>query len=47
MELQVVNANGQAAATISVADEVFARAFNEPLIHQVLVALLGRWQGWN
>ncbi len=41
MELRVLNADGQASEnTVSVADKVFAREFNEALVHQVVVAYL-------
>jgi large subunit ribosomal protein L4 len=41
VDLQVVNSSGQAAeSTLSVPDEIFARDFNEALIHQVVVAYL-------
>ena len=40
MELQVKNASGAAAGQITVADETFARPFNEALVHQVVVAYL-------
>jgi large subunit ribosomal protein L4 len=38
MELKLLNDKGQAAATVAAADTVFGRDFNEPLIHQVVVA---------
>ena len=39
MELQVINANGQASEDqIMVSEEVFGRDFNEALVHQVVVA---------
>ncbi len=40
MELQIKNANGVASSLITVADDVFARPFNETLVHQVVVAYL-------
>lgn len=40
MELQVKNASGAAPEQITVADEVFARPFNETLVHQVVTAYL-------
>ncbi len=41
MELQVVDVKGQASAeTLSVSDDVFARTFNESLVHQVVVAYM-------
>ena len=38
MELKLLDAQGQAASRIDAFDTVFAREFNEPLIHQVVVA---------
>ncbi len=38
MELQVVNAQGQAEGKLNASDVVFAREYNEPLIHQLVVA---------
>jgi large subunit ribosomal protein L4 len=38
MELKVLNDQGQSAGTIAAVDTVFGRDFNEPLIHQVVVA---------
>ncbi len=40
MELQVKNASGAASGQLTVADETFARPFNEALVHQVVVAYL-------
>ncbi|MDG4555334.1 MAG: 50S ribosomal protein L4 [Candidatus Competibacter sp.] len=40
MELQVKNASGAASGQLTVADETFARPFNETLVHQVVVAYL-------
>lgn len=40
MELQVKNSDAMAAQTLSVADKVFGQAFNESLVHQVVVAYL-------
>ncbi len=40
MELQIKNASGAASGQIAVAEETFARPFNEPLVHQVVVAYL-------
>ncbi len=40
MELQVKNTNGAASGQITVADETFAKPFNEALVHQVVVAYL-------
>jgi large subunit ribosomal protein L4 len=42
MELQIKNATGAASGQIAVADETFAKPFNEALVHQVVVAYLAR-----
>ena len=38
MELKVLNDQGQSAGTVAAVDTVFGRDFNEPLIHQVVIA---------
>ncbi len=38
MDIKLLNEQGQAAATVSAADTVFGRDFNEALVHQVVVA---------
>jgi large subunit ribosomal protein L4 len=38
MKLPVMNDKGAAAAEMEVSDAVFAAAFNEPLVHQIVVA---------
>jgi len=38
MELKLINEQGQAAATLNASDALFARDYNEALIHQVVVA---------
>lgn len=38
MELKVINASGQAAASISASDELFGREYNEALVHQLVTA---------
>ncbi len=40
MELSVYDRYGQSLAPVSVSDEVFTRPFNEPLVHQIVVAYL-------
>jgi large subunit ribosomal protein L4 len=41
VEVQIVNVNDSASeAQVSVSDEIFARVFNEALVHQVVVAHL-------
>ena len=38
MQLDVLNAQGQAASKVDVSDTVFGRDYNESLIHQLVVA---------
>jgi large subunit ribosomal protein L4 len=38
MELKLLNDLGQAAGNVSALDTIFARDFNEPLVHQLVVA---------
>jgi large subunit ribosomal protein L4 len=38
MELKLIDENGQSSATVSASDDLFARDYNESLIHQVVVA---------
>ena len=38
MELKLLNEQGQPASTGAAADTVFGRDFNEPLIHQIVIA---------
>jgi large subunit ribosomal protein L4 len=38
MELQVLNAQGEATATVSAPATVFGREFNEALVHQLVIA---------
>src|ERR1044072_7031295 len=38
MELKVINEKGEAQATVPASEALFGRAFNEALIHQVMVA---------
>jgi large subunit ribosomal protein L4 len=38
MDLKVLNDNGQPAATVTASDALFARDYNEALIHQVVTA---------
>src|SRR3569833_437723 len=40
MDLNVVNASGAQAGTLSVSDDVFGRDFTEPLVPQVVTAYL-------
>ncbi len=38
MELKLLNESGQASGSVQANDTIFNRDFNEPLIHQVVVA---------
>jgi large subunit ribosomal protein L4 len=38
MDLKLIDAKGQAASTVAASDALFARDYNEPLIHQVVTA---------
>ena len=38
MELKVLNEKGESSGVVAGADDVFGRDFNEPLVHQVVVA---------
>jgi large subunit ribosomal protein L4 len=38
MDLKLIDAKGQAASTMAASDALFARDYNEPLIHQVVIA---------
>lgn len=38
MELKLINEQGQAAATVQASDALFAREYNEALVHQLVVA---------
>jgi large subunit ribosomal protein L4 len=40
MELNVLNAEGKVGSKVSASDAVFARPYNEPLVHQVVTAYL-------
>jgi len=47
MDLQVINAEGKAQATLTASDAVFAREYNEALIHQVVVAYQANGRSGN
>lgn len=40
MELQLINQNGEAAGQMEGADALFARAYNEDLVHQLVVSFM-------
>lgn len=47
MELKVINAQGEAQAAIAASDALFAREFNEALVHQVVTAYLANARSGN
>ena len=47
MELKLLDAQGQAASNVIAADTIFARDYNEALIHQVVVAYQANARGGN
>src|SRR5262245_8782825 len=38
MELKLINEKGKSSATVAASDALFGREFNEPLVHQIVVA---------
>jgi len=47
MELKLLNEQGQSAATVQASDALFAREYNEALIHQVVTAYLANARSGN
>jgi large subunit ribosomal protein L4 len=47
MELKFLNDQGESAGNVTAPDTIFGRAFNEPLIHQVVVAYQANARGGN
>lgn len=47
MELKLLNDQGQAASTLDASDVLFAREYNEALIHQVVTAYLANARSGN
>ncbi|MBK8765130.1 MAG: 50S ribosomal protein L4 [Burkholderiaceae bacterium] len=47
MELNLLNEQGQASAKVDAPDTIFGREFNEPLIHQVVVAFQANARSGN
>jgi large subunit ribosomal protein L4 len=47
MELKLINDQGQQSATISASDALFARDYNEALVHQVVVAYQANGRAGN
>jgi large subunit ribosomal protein L4 len=47
MELKLIDNNGQSSASISALDALFAREYNEALVHQVITAYLANSRSAN
>ena len=47
MELKLLDAQGQSASKVDALDTIFGREYNEPLIHQVVVAYQANARGGN
>lgn len=47
MELKLINEQGQSSATLQASDALFAREYNEALIHQVVVAYMANARSGN
>jgi len=47
MDLQLINAQGQAAGSVGASDALFARDYNESLVHQVVTAYMANARSGN
>ncbi|SEK47340.1 50S ribosomal protein L4 [Nitrosovibrio tenuis] len=47
MELKLIDDNGQSSASVSASDALFAREYNEALVHQVVTAYLANARSAN
>jgi large subunit ribosomal protein L4 len=47
MELKVINDKGQATANLSASDELFAREYNQDLVHQLVTAYMANARAAN
>jgi large subunit ribosomal protein L4 len=47
MELKVINDSGKAAASLNASDELFGRAYNEDLVHQLVTAYMANARAAN
>lgn len=47
MELKLINDQGQAASTVQASDAMFARDYNEALVHQIVVAFQANARSGN
>ena len=47
MELKVINAQGQISGSLQASDALFAREYNEALVHQLVTAFLANARSGN
>ena len=47
MELKIINAQGQVSGALSASDALFAREYNEALVHQLVTAFLANARSGN
>lgn len=47
MEIKIINAKGEVSGSINASDELFAREYNEALVHQIVTAFLANARGGN
>lgn len=47
MELKIINAEGQVSGSLNVSDALFAREYNEALVHQLVTAYLANARSGN
>ena len=47
MELKVIDAKGQVSGSLAVSDALFAREYNEALVHQLVTAYLANARSGN
>ncbi|MFA7242512.1 MAG: 50S ribosomal protein L4 [Sulfuricellaceae bacterium] len=47
MELKLINDQGQAASSVTVSDTLFAREYNEALVHQIVTAYMANARSGN
>lgn len=47
MELKVIDAKGQVAGSLAASDALFAREYNEALVHQLVTAFLANARSGN
>lgn len=47
MEIKIINAKGEVSGSMNASDELFAREYNEALVHQIVTAFLANARGGN